>query len=101
MGANENIYLTISHKLFHLILFFITLESSQGFYSDRKVNESIFKGLMMLISKQCCWHQNCYLLPRLYCKKCCSHSNFGFTETNITANQSIHGLRRVHISENF
>ena len=48
MGANENIYLAISYKLFHLILFFITLESSQGFYSDRKVNESIFKGLMML-----------------------------------------------------
>ena len=51
----------------------------------------------MLLRQNGCWHQKCNLFPILHRLKRRTDGNLSLTIANVTADQTIHDLRALHI----
>ena len=56
--------------------------------------------MKMLMCKNCCGYKYRNLLTCLYCFESCSDCNFSLSESNVTANKTVHWYCAFHISFN-
>ena len=65
--------------------------------SHRKVFQTVFEGVIMLISQHGCRHKHGGLLAVGSSLERCTNSNLGFAKTHIATHQSVHGPRTLHV----
>ena len=98
MCPNQNVHLTIFQIIQDSFLFPGSAEAAYHLYFDPKRLHSFFEGHKMLLRQNSRRHHYCYLFTIHNSLKSSADSNFCFTITDITAQQSVHRLRFFHIS---
>ena len=73
-------------------------EPRQHFHPDRVVGKTLGKRLVMLLGQKGGGGQDRRLLAVLHRLEYCANSNFGFAETHVAANQTVHRRRGLHIA---
>ena len=65
--------------------------------ANRESSESLRKCLKVLGSQNGCWAEDCHLTTLCRHLEGCAHRNLGLTKSNISTNQTIHGLWSLQI----
>ena len=101
MRADENIDLTQSKFFQRCLLLLCCAKTADNIDGRFKILKTCRKGLIVLLGKNCCRHQDSNLLA-VQCRFiCCADSNFCFTKTDVAAKKTLHRLFAFHICLNF
>ncbi len=85
-------------KAFHTFFQFLRGAEATEFCDVQwEFTHSLFEIFIMLFGQNSGGHQNADLVSIFYCLKGGSHCHFGFSKTDISAEQSVHGLCPLHV----
>ena len=92
-----DICLSASHVFQRLFKLFSCLKTADDLNGHRKTAEALNCSLVMLVGKDCCRAQKCYLFIVKNTFHCRAHGDFRLSVSNVTAKKPIHRNRRLHI----
>ena len=98
MRSNQHIHFPRFHLIQCGLLFLGRFKSIDIIHSNREARKSLRKRTIMLLGQNGCWHQNRDLLAIANGFKRSAHRHFRLSKPYIATNQSVHRLRRFHIS---
>ena len=98
MGADHDVYFSSFDSRHDRFLFFGQDETAEHPDGHRKGGEPFFESLEMLVSKNGCRRQHCYLFSIGNRFERGPHGHFGFAVTDVSANQAVHRQRRFHVT---
>ncbi len=101
MGADNDVDLSPLQAEENLLLFAAAAKARKRLHANRKVGESLPEGPPVLLheNRGGCQHRD--LLPILDRLKGCADGDFGLSEAYISADEAIHGTRRLHVLFDF
>ena len=97
MCSDNYIYLSLFQVFNRFLLLRRRTETTEKFYSYRELFHSLYKGVVYLLCKNSCRGKIRHLSALLHFLKCSAQSNLCFTITYVTADQTVHNFRALHI----
>ena len=98
VGTDKDVYLALCQVCKHLPRLLGGAGTGKIIHTDRKILQTFGECLEMLVCKYGGRHHHCHLFVVAGSLECGSNSNLGLPETDVTANETVHGLRTFHIS---
>ena len=98
MCSDNNINAAASESLDGLLRLLFRAEAREHTGLNGKSLKAFQQRLIVLIGKNCCRHKNGALLAVRHALESASERHLGFSETDITAEQSVHRVLLLHIA---
>ena len=97
VGSDDHIHLTFFQILDGLFLLGRSAETAEKFHTYRKFLHPLGKCIINLLRQNGSRGKICHLSALLHSFKCSTQSYFRFSVSHISADQTVHDLRTLHI----
>ncbi len=97
MCSDDNINLAGFELSEDLLDLFGTARTREIIDAHRKLLQTLLECIVMLISENCSGDEHGYLLAVHGCLEGCAYRHLGLAETDVAADQTVHGTFALHI----